>query len=398
MKLLFVHDMERLKEDINGSFYTDGAYNLETWNRYLAISKDLSVIFRRDKRIYDVHYAKDKFNPVKEGIKFIEAIDKTSSIKDYISPKKKNVSNKIIEKAVIDNDYVIVRLPCEAGYTAIKYAVKYAKPYLVEVVGCAWDAYWNYNYKGKVLALPSYIKMRKSIKNANHAIYVTEKFLQKRYPCSGEKTNCSNVALTNFSDTAINSRLQKINQFQKSEKIIIGTTGAIDVKYKGQQYVIEALGELKKQGVDNFEYQIVGGGDPTYLLSVAGRYNVREQVKILGAFTHDKVFNWLDDIDIYIQPSVTEGLPRALIEAMSHGLPAFGSRVGGIPELLEIDCIFTKKSVNEIKNILFNINKEKMMYYAKRNFEESKKYDKELIDKRRNKFLKEFSLSKSELI
>ena len=51
------------------------------------------------------------------------------------------------------------------------------------------------------------------------------------------------------------------------------------------------------------------------------------------------VLNWLDDIDIYVQPSFQEGLPRALVEAMSGGRPAFASTTGGIPELLPADCL-----------------------------------------------------------
>ena len=48
---------------------------------------------------------------------------------------------------------------------------------------------------------------------------------------------------------------------QKSSKIVIGTAAAVNVKYRGQQYVIEALGELKKQGITNYEYHLVGGGE-----------------------------------------------------------------------------------------------------------------------------------------
>ena len=49
----------------------------------------------------------------------------------------------------------------------------------------------------------------------------------------------------------------------------------------------------------------------------------------------DKVFEWLDTIDLYVQPSLTEGMPRAAIEAMSRGCPVVVSDVGGLKNLVD---------------------------------------------------------------
>ena len=101
----------------------------------------------------------------------------------------------------------------------------------------------------------------------------------------------------------------------------------------------------------------------------------------MGSLPHNEVFEWLDTIDIYAQPSRQEGLPRALIEAMSRGLPAFGARTGGIPELLEPDYIISnnKNGINEICEILRAFNQEVMINQAKRNYDESKSMIKTLL-------------------
>src|SRR5699024_12266879 len=109
----------------------------------------------------------------------------------------------------------------------------------------------------------------------------------------------------------------------QSENSTSGIGGAVNVSPNGQRYIIEALGKLKKEGDKNFDYQRVGLGDQSYLKSIAKECDVIDQVKFLGSMQDDEVFNWLETIDIYTQPSRQEGLPRALIEAMSRGLPAF---------------------------------------------------------------------------
>ena len=390
IRLLFVHS-DPLKEDEDGNFYTGGSYNKEVWNRYLEICDELSYISRKEHNIYNVTEAKEKFNDFDNNrINFIEIPSTTSSIKDYLNIFNRIERNRIIKNEVFQHDAVIARLPSKSGSIAIKYAKLLNKPYLVEVVGSAWDALWTHSFKGKVLALFSHLRTKRGIKNAPYVIYVTTNYLQTNYPTTGQHTNCSNVSLSKFDDKVLDERLNKIKNMSKNNKIIIGTTGAINIKYKGQEYVIKAIGKFKDQGITKFEYQLVGGGDLEYLKSIAKKYNVLEQVKFLGEKPHNEVIEWLDTIDLYIQPSLTEGLPRALIEALSRGLPSIGSNAGGIPELLDEKVIFEKKSISELFNLLSTIDSNFMREQAIRNFNEAKKYDKQIIERRRLEFFNKF--------
>ena len=315
--------------------------------------------------------------------------DLKSSIKNYLDFNKRIEIKNIIKNEVIKSDFIIARLPSSNGNLAVKFAKKYNKPYLIEVVGCSWDSLWNYSVRGKLIALPSYLSMKRSVKDAPYVIYVTNKFLQHRYPTNGKHTNCSNVTLTDFSDNILQVRLEKISKIDEQEKIVIGTIGAVNVRYKGQGYVIKALAELKRLGIKNYEYQLVGGGNQAYLMFIARKYGVSDQVKYLGSMPHNEVLRWLENIDVYIQPSKTEGLPRALIEAMSKACPSIGSNVGGIPELLDESMIFDINKTNKLISLLENINKEKLKIEANRNFREAMKYDKKVIETRRNRFLRD---------
>ena len=385
MKLLYAHDHKF--HVYNNNYYSNGSFSKEALSRYTSAFEEVRFVSRQ---INASGLPKKMTLATTSGVEFVEIPDFKSIKKFY----KKKQASILIEQEVLKCDYVIAR-SSSIGYLAIKYAKKYNKPYLVEVVACPWDALWNHSLKGKILAPYSYLKLKRTAKEAPYVIYVTNEFLQKRYPTNGMSTNCSDVALTEFDDKVLKNRLEKIKHIQETHKYIIGTTAAVNVRYKGQQYVIQALGKLKKQGVTNYEYQLVGGGDQRYLKRIAEKYDVVDQIKFLGAMPHNQVFDWLETIDLYVQPSRQEGLPRALIEAMSKAVPSFGARTAGIPELLEGKFIFsnTRKNIDEIIEILKSFDKETLTKQATRNYEESKKYDKGVIEERRRRFFEEFKKS-----
>ena len=391
MKASFFHDTPLIR-DTDGKIYSR-SFSYDIWERYLSVFDSLIISTRMkegDSTKYNIKHMKlssgenVNFQPISAYNKNIDLLINYNKIK------------KEIRRTLTQADCAIIRLPSFIGNIAYKEANKMNKPSLIEVVGCAWDAYWNYSLIGKFVALPSYLAMKKAVKDAKYATYVTNKFLQTRYPTTGEYTNCSNVYINNINKNIMEKRFIKIKRMDKSNKIVLGTAAAVNVRYKGQQYVIKALGRLKKQGITNIEYQLVGAGDQSYLRSVAEKYDVAKQVNFLGPMQHDKVFEWLDTIDIYVQPSRQEGLPRALIEAMSRGVPAFGARTAGIPELLEDEFLFsnTRNNIDEICAILkkFN-NQQNMITQSKRNFEEAKKYHKDIIEERRQRILNQFKNS-----
>src|SRR5204862_6586731 len=68
---------------------------------------------------------------------------------------------------------------------------------------------------------------------------------------------------------------------------------------------------------------------------LARRFGIDQLVTFKGSIPWGKgVFEMLDQADLFLFCSLSEGLGKALLEAMARGLPAIGSAVGGIPELL----------------------------------------------------------------
>jgi glycosyltransferase involved in cell wall biosynthesis len=71
-----------------------------------------------------------------------------------------------------------------------------------------------------------------------------------------------------------------------------------------------------------------------------------------GHVSPEVVATRLAEADVFALCSDTEGLPRALIEALAAGLPSVGSRVGGVPELLPPEVLFTPGSLDDLVRVL----------------------------------------------
>ena len=301
-----------------------------------------------------------------------------------------NSIKKVLKKTISSFDRVFIRYQGLYSYIVCHYARKNKVPHLIELGGDPWDAFWNHGVFGKIVAIPLTLRCKKDIKYSQYVHYVTEEYLQKKYPTNGKSIAASNVVLKEFDIDILNRRIDKIQNMHG--KMVLGTAAAVDVRYKGQEYVIKALSALRAKGFECFEYQIIGKGNSNYLKYIAKKYHVEDKVVFLGRLNRDEVFDWLDGIDLYIQPSLQEGLPRALLEAMSRALPCIGAHTAGIPELIDQSFVYKKRQMpKRIADCILKIIKpENMQPQSIRNYEVSKKYELETIEKSRNLFYKEF--------
>lgn len=384
MKALFCYDGP-LYKDADGNYY-DTILNDQMFERYFKVASSLEIIIRI--RPIDAKSGTKRMGRLSNPNISVVECPNLSSIRGLTRGMRE--VKRILEDHISKADIAFIRLPSVIGTLAVDICKKQKKKYLVEVVGCPWDSYWNYSLKGKLVAPFAMLSMKRRISSAPYVLYVTNRFLQERYPTKGRQINCSNVELAPMNDEIFLKRKAHIEQHESQDKYIIGTAAGLDVLYKGQQYVIRALAELKKQGITNIEYQLVGGGTGKYLARVAEESGVRNQVNIIGQMPHDQVFTWLDGLDVYIQPSRQEGLPRSVVEAMSRGVPCLGSRTAGIPELIDSSFVFSnrKSEVQEITKLLKALMSDKKIQQeqAQRNYEEAKQYQRDILVERRTGF------------
>ena len=317
------------------------------------------------------------------GIQLVK-LHKINTLKGLLFDRVKNY--RLLKTILPEVDGCIGHVPTREAIMAARLAFKLNIPVLLVVIGCPWDALKNMGIRGKIMAVEGFVQLRKIMAKSTHAIYVTEKFLQNRYPTKGKYIGCSDVSLTAFDEGVLSERLRRIEQTKICK---LATLAAVNVKYKGQKKVIRAMAELAKEGIQ-FEYHLAGTGDQSELKKYAEKYALSDKVIFHGGIPHEQVPGFLDEVDIYIQPSDQEGLPRALVEAMSRACPAIGSRVGGIPELLSEDMIFSPKDINGLCACLKKMTLKRMKEEARRNYERAKDFDKNFLDRRRTAFINEF--------
>lgn len=363
-KIVFVHDHIFVKhgEDV----YTSGTLTQAVFQRYEIIGRDITVCGRY-KCGEPMHQSKKL-----EGINF-----KLCSTSDFWDGRKRK---KTVEEAVSKADVAIIRLPSFMGFVAAAYCKKNKKPYIIEMVGCAWDSFWNHSFKGKLIAPLMLLSTKQAVKSAPYVTYVTEKFLQRRYPTRGKQLACSDVEI---------NCIQESCKKQSNGETVVGTVGAVNLKYKGQQYVIKAMARLKKEGY-KIKYRLVGGGDSTYLKKLAGKYDVLDNVEFLGSLPHSEIFSFMDGLDIYIQPSNADAMPRALLEAMSRGCAVIGSSTGGIPELVPQEYVFKKKNTDQLFRVLKKAADRKDEEPSQKSLEKAAEFEKDKLEKKRSEFYKLF--------
>ena len=134
---------------------------------------------------------------------------------------------------------------------------------------------------------------------------------------------------------------------------VIAVIGRLD-EQKGHKYLFEALNLIK---MIQWVLWVVGDGSLKNNLELLAKdLNLRERIIFLGA--RRNVAEILGQIDIFVLPSLWEGLGLAVLEAAAAGKPIVASRVGGIPEIIsdgETGILVEPKNVKSLADGLEHV-------------------------------------------
>jgi len=126
------------------------------------------------------------------------------------------------------------------------------------------------------------------------------------------------------------NEIRSILNLQDNE-LVIGYVGRLSEE-KGLRYLIDAISLLNEARLTVRLLLIGDGPQRLHLENYAEEISLKKQIEFTGF--QSQIDKWLPALDIFVLPSLTEGTPIALLEAMANGLPAVASSVGGIPSII----------------------------------------------------------------
>ncbi|WP_158716365.1 glycosyltransferase [Blastococcus sp. Marseille-P5729] len=197
--------------------------------------------------------------------------------------------------------------------------------------------------RGKAIRTVVTAAMTWALKRASVVRYVTSSYLQTRYP---SPDYVRQFAITD----GISRRGRAVLTPTAGRRLKVLTVGSLDRPYKGVADLIVALEATSEVTGVEIELRVAGSGrlaDDLLETSGAGI-----EVVALGQLDETELTDAYLDADLFVLASWAEGMPRALIEAMSVGLPCVATSVGGVPEVLPSHAIARPRNTPELVAVL----------------------------------------------
>ncbi|TAE57884.1 MAG: glycosyltransferase family 1 protein [Nostocales cyanobacterium] len=155
------------------------------------------------------------------------------------------------------------------------------------------------------------------------------------------------IEIDKFSGSLNQQKARKIFNIEH-DKIVFGNVARLH-QQKGHQILLQAFAKVVKSD-QNTQLLIVGDGKlKEELIKLAQELGIKNNIKFLGS--RSDIYEFLSAIDIFVLPSLWEGQPIALLEALAMGKPCIASHVNGIPEIINHGINGYLVNPNDVNNL-----------------------------------------------
>ncbi|MFH0958181.1 MAG: glycosyltransferase family 4 protein [Pseudomonadota bacterium] len=112
--------------------------------------------------------------------------------------------------------------------------------------------------------------------------------------------------------------------------------GGIFKYAKGLPYIFKTVASLSEKWNIRLELRgILRDSERWAFDDMLNKTQIHQKVVLLEPSPHNAISEWLSSLDVFVLPSVTEGCPNILMEALAAGVPCVATAVGAVPELIE---------------------------------------------------------------
>jgi len=223
-----------------------------------------------------------------------------------------------------DFDIIIGQMGCPGGYAAVRLARKFGKKSVVGLRGSDVNTY---------LSRPVLKRfMRRTLNQADRLVTVSTamkaELIKRGYPKSKISVVYNGVDEALFHPLNQAESRRQLNL--PSDRKILLFVGTLS-RYKGIDLLLSAF-----QALDNPEIRLIfiGQGSERQLIEdFITEHSLQDRVLLTGAVPHSQLPFYYAASDVVVLPSLAEGVPNVILEALAMGKPVVATKVGGIPEI-----------------------------------------------------------------
>jgi len=258
------------------------------------------------------------------------------------------------------------------GLNALVFKKLFGKPYLLSDHGAI---YFNWSFRNQISKLV--------MRDADGVVALTDDMKKEMLKVHHREIHVvpNGIDLEIF-ETLPRDEVRQRLHIKAEEKLII-FVGRLRPE-KGLNYLLNAM-EIIKQKEHSAKLILVGGGpEESHLELLAEKLELNDCVKFVGQIPNERVSEYMAASDIFILPSLSEGFPVVILEAMASGLPIVTTRVTGLPEIVnngENGFLVEPRNPQQLAEKILLLFRENGLReeISRNNKEKVKKYDWKII-------------------
>jgi len=364
----------------DGAVWSEDGIRYDFWSRYLRVFERVEVVARVRQGLVTSAAARRVDGP---DVSF-------QDLPYYVGPleflKSAHVLSVRLRAVLCDAEAIILRAPGNISGMALKYLQPTKRPFAVEVVGDPYDVFAPGTIRHPLRRYFRWLetrRLKKACSAALGAAYVTDHALQVRYPNTRYSTSYSSIDLAD--DYFVSAPRASFGEKGSFNLVFIGSLAQM---YKAPDVLLLAVAGCRGQGLD-VRLTLIGEGQYRARMEDLSReLGIQSAVMFTGQLDSMAVREKLIESDLFVLPSRTEGLPRAMIEAMACALPCLGTFVGGIPELLVKDDMVESGNAEALTQKICEVltNHGRMLEMSRTNLERASHFRRNILDSRRRDF------------